>query len=125
MPVIEYDVYKQKLAALGPQLEELAAALDLDGARREVEELEEKSSDANFWNDLAASQKVLQRTKHLKNKLESTSRTRLSRGDGRRSIQPFASRRFNSSPAEAGRMCRRSASSRWLTVPAPSKMARQ
>ena len=70
MPVIEYDVYKQKLAALGPQLEELAAALDLDGARREVEELEEKSSDANFWNDLAASQKVLQRTKHLKNKLE-------------------------------------------------------
>ena len=70
MPVIEYDVYKQKLAALGPQLEELAAALDLDGARREVEELEEKSSDANFWNDLAASQKVLRRTKHLKNKLE-------------------------------------------------------
>ena len=70
MPVIEYDVYKQKLAALGPQLEELAAALDLDGARREVEELEEKSSDANFWNDLAASQKVLQRTKQLQHKVD-------------------------------------------------------
>ena len=70
MPIIEYDTYKQKLSALGPQLTELAAALDLEGARREVEELEEKSGDANFWNDLEASQKVLRRTKQLKNKLE-------------------------------------------------------
>lgn len=70
MPIIEYDTYKQKLSALGPQLTELAAALDLEGARREVEELEEKTSDTNFWNDLEASQKVLRRTKQLKNKLE-------------------------------------------------------
>ncbi len=70
MPIIEYDVYKQKLTAIGPRLEKLAAALDLGGARREVEELEEKAGDANFWNDLQASQKVLQRTKQLKNKLE-------------------------------------------------------
>ena len=74
MPIIEYDVYKQKLGALGPRLEKLAAALDLEGARREVEELEEKTNDANFWNDIQASQKVLQRTKHLKNKLESHAR---------------------------------------------------
>ena len=70
MPIIEYDTYKQKLSALGPQLTKLAAAMDLEGARREVEELEEKSGDANFWNDLEASQKVLRRTKQLKNKLE-------------------------------------------------------
>ena len=70
MPIIEYDTYKQKLSALGPQLTKLATALDLEGARREVEELEEKSGDANFWNDLEASQKVLRRTKQLKNKLE-------------------------------------------------------
>ena len=70
MPIIEYDVYKQKLTAIGPRLEKLAAALDLEGARREVEELEEKAGDANFWNDLQASQKGLQRTKQLKNKLE-------------------------------------------------------
>ena len=70
MPTIEYDVYKQKLAALAPRLEGLAAALDLEGARREVEELEEKTGDPNFWNDVAASQKVLQRTKQLKGKLE-------------------------------------------------------
>ena len=69
MPIIEYDTYKQKLTAIGPRLEKLAAALDLEGARREVEELEEKTGDPNFWNDVAASQKVLQRTKQLKNKL--------------------------------------------------------
>ncbi len=74
MPIIEYDVYKQKLGAIGPRLEKLAAALDLEGARREVEELEEKTGDPNFWNDVAASQKVLQRTKQLKNKLENHAR---------------------------------------------------
>ena len=74
MPIIEYDAYKQKLGAVGPRLERLAAALDIEGARREVEELEEKTGDPNFWNDVAASQKVLQRTKQLKNKLESHAR---------------------------------------------------
>ena len=74
MPIIEYDAYKQKLGAIGPRLEKLAAALDLEGARREVEELEEKTGDPNFWNDVAASQKVLQRTKQLKNKLENHAR---------------------------------------------------
>ena len=74
MPIIEYDTYKQKLTAIGPRLEKLAAALDLEGARREVEELEEKTGDPNFWNDVAASQKVLQRTKQLKNKLENHAR---------------------------------------------------
>ena len=74
MPIIEYDAYKQKLGAIGPRLEKLAAALDLEGARREVEELEEKTSDPNFWNDVSASQKVLQRTKQLKNKLENHAR---------------------------------------------------
>ena len=74
MPIIEYDAYKQKLGAIGPRLEKLAAALDLEGARREGEELEEKTGDPNFWNDVAASQKVLQRTKQLKNKIENHAR---------------------------------------------------
>lgn len=34
MPIIEYDTYKQKLAAMEPVLEQLAAAHDLEGARR-------------------------------------------------------------------------------------------
>ena len=74
MPIIEYDSYKQKLGALEPELKKLAAALDLDTVRREVDELEDKTADPNFWNDLAASQKVLQRSKQLKNKLEQHAR---------------------------------------------------
>jgi hypothetical protein len=34
MSTIEYEEYKQKLIALGPELEKLSAALDIDGRRR-------------------------------------------------------------------------------------------
>ena len=70
MPIIEYDSYKQKLGALEPELQKLASALDLDSVRREINELEAKTADPNFWNDIAGSQKVLQRSKQLKNKVE-------------------------------------------------------
>ena len=69
MPIIEYDTYKQKLIALEPELQKLAAALDLEGAKKEVAELEAKTAEEGFWSDLENSQKVLQRTKQLKNKL--------------------------------------------------------
>ncbi len=36
----------------------------------EIEELDQKASEPDFWNDLENSQKVLQKTKVLKNKLE-------------------------------------------------------
>ena len=39
-----------------------------------MEELAEKTNDPNFWNDVSGSQKVLQRTKQLKGKLESHQR---------------------------------------------------
>ena len=74
MPVIEYDSYKQKLIALEPELKKLATALDLDSVRREVNELDAKTEDPNFWNDIAGSQKVLQRSKQLKGKLEQHAR---------------------------------------------------
>ena len=70
MAIIEYDSYKQKLIALEPELKKLASALDLDSVRREVNELDAKTEDPNFWNDIAGSQKVLQRSKQLKGKLE-------------------------------------------------------
>ena len=34
MALIEYDEYKQRLRDLGPELEKLSAALDMDSARR-------------------------------------------------------------------------------------------
>jgi peptide chain release factor 2 len=36
----------------------------------EIEELEQKAAESEFWNDMENSQKVLQKTKALKNKLE-------------------------------------------------------
>ena len=38
--MIEYDEYKQKLIALGPVISDLSAALDLKGAKAEIDKLE-------------------------------------------------------------------------------------
>jgi len=44
---------------------------NLPGVTKELEELEQRASEPEFWNDAENSQKVLQRTKSLKAKLES------------------------------------------------------
>ncbi len=67
--LIEFDEYKQKLAALAPRLEELGKALGLDAAKKELAELEEQTASEGFWNDIERSQKVLQRTKQLRDKI--------------------------------------------------------
>lgn len=67
--MIEYDEYKQKLIALGPELEKLSAALDIESARRERNDLEAQTGEDGFWNDVARSQKVQQRLKQLQNKV--------------------------------------------------------
>ncbi len=67
--LIEFDEYKQKLGALKPKLTELEKALGLDAARDELKELEELAATDGFWNDIDRSQKVLQRTKQLRDKI--------------------------------------------------------
>ena len=69
MPIIEYDTYKQKLSAMEPELQKLSAALTLDSARHEIARLEAEAAVDGFWNDRENSQKVLQRTKQLQNKV--------------------------------------------------------
>ena len=69
MALIEYDVYKQKLRDMEPELEKLSAALDIDAARQEAERLESETAMDGFWNDLARSQKVQMRLKQLQNKI--------------------------------------------------------
>ena len=39
MALIEYDVYKQKLRDLGPEIDKLSAALDIESARQEAARL--------------------------------------------------------------------------------------
>ena len=69
MALIEYDEYKQKLRDLGPELDKLSAALDMDSARAEAQKLEDETAQDGFWNDLERSQKVQQRLKQLQNKV--------------------------------------------------------
>ena len=70
MALIEFEEYKQKLTNLEPDLDELERAYDLERAAEEVEELENRASEPGFWDDMENSQKVLQRTKSLKDKIE-------------------------------------------------------
>ena len=64
-----YDDIRFKLNNVKPKLDDLRLALDLDKAKTEIEELEKKAAEPEFWNDPAESQKVLQRTKQLKDKV--------------------------------------------------------
>ncbi|MDY5612205.1 peptide chain release factor 2 [Dysosmobacter sp.] len=70
MALIEYDSYKQKLRELGPELEKLAAALDIESAKQEAARLEDETAQDGFWNDLERSQKVQMRLKQLQNKIQ-------------------------------------------------------
>ena len=70
MALIEYDEYKQRLRDLGPELEKLSAALDMDSARAEARKLEDETAQDGFWNDLERSQKVQQRIKNLQDKVD-------------------------------------------------------
>ena len=58
MALIEYDSYKQKLRDLEPELDKLAAALDIESAKQEAQRLEDETAMDGFWNDLERSQKV-------------------------------------------------------------------
>ena len=69
MALIEYDVYKQKLRDIEPELNKLAAALDIESAKHEAKRLEAETMQEGFWNDLTRSQKVQQRLKQLQNKI--------------------------------------------------------
>ncbi|MDO4286616.1 MAG: peptide chain release factor 2 [Eubacteriales bacterium] len=70
MALIEFEEYKQKLNGLQPAIDELGQAYDLEHTAEEVEELENRASEPGFWDDMEKSQKILQRTKALKDKLE-------------------------------------------------------
>ena len=69
--MLQFDEYKVKLNNLAPTLQELAKALDLEAAERELDMLEAESASDGFWDKLEKAQKVQQRIKVLQNKLES------------------------------------------------------
>ena len=68
--IIALEDAKYQLGNFRDNLKELGSALRIDTLREQVEELEKKTSDPDFWNDQANSGKVLQQVKQLKDKIE-------------------------------------------------------
>jgi len=68
--MLQFDEYKVKLNNLLPQLDDLEQALNLDEAARQVDFLEAQCAADGFWDNLEKAQKVQQRVKQLRDKIE-------------------------------------------------------
>ena len=68
--MLQFEELKQSLQNMEPALRDLADALGLDAMRKEILELDQKATAPDFWNDMEKSQKILQRSSSLKNKIE-------------------------------------------------------
>ena len=69
--MLQYEELRLRLISHEDELKNLAEALGLEKMKSEIALLEEQAAAAGFWDDLQNSQKVLQRTSALKNKLAS------------------------------------------------------
>ncbi|MDD6488602.1 MAG: peptide chain release factor 2 [Clostridia bacterium] len=67
--MIQFEELKLELEALLPDIKDLADALGLSQMKMEIEQLEQRAAQPGFWDDVDNSQKVLQKTGNLKNKV--------------------------------------------------------
>jgi len=67
--MLQFEELKLKLEAMEPDIKDLAGALGLDKMKMEIEQLEQRASQPGFWDDVENSQKILQKTGALKNKV--------------------------------------------------------
>ena len=63
------DELKVEMIGYRDEMKELADVLDIENAKKEHEELQQEIAKDGFWDDLENSQKVLQRSKNLENKI--------------------------------------------------------
>ncbi len=67
--MIQFEELKLSLEQLLPEIEDLSDALGLKACRSEIEQLEYKAAEPGFWDDMENSQKILQRTSALKDRV--------------------------------------------------------
>ncbi len=67
--MIQFEELKLQLEALLPEIKDLSDALGLDKMNMEIEQLEQRAAQPGFWDDVENSQKILQKTGALKNKV--------------------------------------------------------
>ena len=68
--MLEYDEYRLQLQGLEKNITELRDSLNISGALSEIEKLEAQSGEPGFWDEMENSQKILQKTKQLRDKVE-------------------------------------------------------
>ncbi len=68
--MLQFEEQKLRLTGAEAELTDLGEALGIQQAKEEIAALEAQSAQDGFWNDLAASQKVLQKISQLKNKVQ-------------------------------------------------------
>ena len=67
--MIQLEELKSKLLELKPQIDDYRSAIGMDDLVKKQQELEEKTADPNFWNDLENSSRVLQQISQIKAKV--------------------------------------------------------
>ena len=67
--MLQFDEQRLRLESYREEIDDLGDALGIDMAVKEVETLEAQSAAEGFWDDLARSQKILQRISQLKNRV--------------------------------------------------------
>ncbi|MBQ9505685.1 MAG: peptide chain release factor 2 [Clostridia bacterium] len=68
--MLQYEELRLKLLENEKPLTDLADAIGLTELNREIAEMEAKTAEEGFWNDVAASNKLLQKLAGLKNKVK-------------------------------------------------------
>jgi len=68
--MLQFEEQRLKLLEYGPQLDELNSAMGIEGLKEELASLDAQSAQPNFWEDLENSQAVLQKSRQIKDKLE-------------------------------------------------------
>ena len=79
--MLQFEELRLELERLLPEIEDLADALGLSPMRSEIEQLEHRAAEPGFWDDMENSQKILQRTSMLKNKVQSYEDLKAAYGD--------------------------------------------
>lgn len=67
--MLQYEELRLELLECRKPLDELAEALGLEEMHKEIASLEEQAAAPDFWDDMKNSQKILQKTATLKNKV--------------------------------------------------------
>lgn len=68
--MIEFDQYRLDLDAMEKDIVEMRDSLDIPKTEARIAELEKQSAEADFWDDMEHSQKVLSELKQAKDKVE-------------------------------------------------------